>query len=97
MPSSLPGRQPITTQSIVRSRLTFAIPRRLPGTYGASSCFAITPSMLPQPLLRLAGSVVSGVSSSPARAAISSSRRRRSASGASSSDSSPSASRSKAT
>ena len=78
MPSSLPGRQPITTQSIVRSRFTFAIPLRLPGMYGASSCFAITPSMLPSHFSACAGSALSGVSSNPAVSAIASSRRRRS-------------------
>ena len=44
VPSSLPGRQPITTASIVRTRLIFTIPVRSPGRYGASSSFAITPS-----------------------------------------------------
>ncbi len=44
MPSSFPGRQPTTTQSAVRTRFTFTIPLRSPGRYGASSCFATTPS-----------------------------------------------------
>ena len=34
MPSSLPGRQPTTTVSIVRTRLTFTIPLRSPGPVG---------------------------------------------------------------
>ena len=46
VPSSLPGRQPTTTQSIVRTRLTFTMPSRLPGRYGASRRLAITPSAL---------------------------------------------------
>src|SRR5215212_2763656 len=44
VPSSLPGRQPRTTASIVRTRLILTIPTRSPGRYGASSCFAMTPS-----------------------------------------------------
>ena len=31
VPSSLPGRQPMTTASIVRTRLIFTIPTRSPG------------------------------------------------------------------
>ncbi len=31
VPSSFPGRQPTTTESIVRTRLTFTIPVRSPG------------------------------------------------------------------
>ena len=31
VPSSLPGRQPMTTASIVRTRLIFIIPTRSPG------------------------------------------------------------------
>ena len=44
VPSFLPGRQPITTASIVRTRLIFTIPLRSPGRYGAASSLAITPS-----------------------------------------------------
>src|SRR5438046_10628582 len=38
---SLPGRQPATTASIVRTRLTLTMPLRSPGLYGAESSFAI--------------------------------------------------------
>ena len=55
MPSSLPGRQPMTTASIVRTRLIFTIPVRSPGRYGASSCLATTPSAPCEPLLRAVG------------------------------------------
>ena len=43
---SLPGRHPATTASIVRKRLTLAMPLRSPGLYGADSSFAIAPSAL---------------------------------------------------
>ena len=44
VPSSLPGRQPMTTASIVRTRLILDMPTRLPGSYLASWRLAITPS-----------------------------------------------------
>ncbi len=46
VPSALPGRQPETTQSIVRTRLTFAMPLRSPGRYAAARSLAMTPSVL---------------------------------------------------
>ena len=44
-PPLCPGRQPRTTQSISRSRFTFAIPSLSPGRQGASSRLAIVPSV----------------------------------------------------
>ena len=55
VPSSLPGRQPTTTASIVRTRLILDMPTRSPGLYGASWRLAITPSAPCEPRLGLVG------------------------------------------
>src|SRR4029453_9124457 len=47
VPSSLPNRKAATAASAVRTRLIFVMPVRSPGRYGASHCFAITPSAVP--------------------------------------------------
>ena len=61
--SSLPGRQPITTASIVRTRLILAMPLRSPGRYGASWRLAITPSAPCSHGCASSGSSVAGVRS----------------------------------
>src|SRR3954466_2631512 len=63
VPSALPGRQPRTTASIVRSRLILSIPTRSPGMYGASSSLATTPSAPCSHGSAPPGSVVAGVRS----------------------------------
>ena len=63
VPSSLPGRQPITTASIVRTRLILTMPTRSPGSSGASWRLAITPSACCSHGSASAGSSVQGVRS----------------------------------
>src|SRR3979411_2118971 len=58
--ASLPGRQPITTASIVRTRLIFTMPVRSPGRYGARTSLATTPSPLRRHGAASAGSRVRG-------------------------------------
>ena len=92
--SALPGRQPMTTASIVRTRLTLTIPRRSPGRYAHATSFAMTPSSSRSHCCASAASYTTGVSSSPA---IPASTVRRSEYGRSMRTSSPSARTSKAT
>ena len=77
VPSSLPGRQPTTTASIVRTRLILDMPTRSPGLYGASWRLAITPSAPCSHGWASSGDSVHGVRSSGA-AIIASRRSRRS-------------------
>ncbi len=65
VPSSLPGRQPITTASIVRTRLTLTMPLRAPGRYGHASSLAITPSSSRSQSCASAALWTTGVSSIP--------------------------------
>ena len=95
MPSSLPGRQPRTTASIVRTRLIFVIPTRSPGRYGASWRLAITPSACWSQGCASSGSSVEGVRST-GLSTTAVRRSRRSACGSSKRTSSSRASRSKA-
>jgi hypothetical protein len=91
----LPGRQPTTTASIVRTRLIFTMPTRSPGRYGALAVLAMTPSAPCSHSPAASGSSVHGVRSTGASTRASS-RLRRSRYGSSSSTSPSSASRSKA-
>ena len=63
--SSLPGRQPMTTASIVRTRLTFTMPLRSPGRYGQASSLAITPSSSCSHCAAADAEYTTGVSSIP--------------------------------
>ena len=63
--SALPGRQPITTQSIVRTRLTFTIAVRSPGRYGHAASLAMTPSSSRSQRSASAAERTTGVSSRP--------------------------------
>ena len=76
VPSSLPGRQPTTTASIVRTRLILTMPVRSPGRYGASASLAITPSSLSSQSCASSAAQTTGVSSTPSSAAASSAARR---------------------
>ena len=93
VPSVVPGRQPMTTQSSVRTRLILVMPWRSPGRYGASRRLAMTPSAVASHSRARPGSRLVSTGSWPP--ASSRSRARRSANGASSSDVSSRASRSK--
>ena len=55
VPSSLPGRQPMTTASIVRTRLIFTIPLRSPGRYGRGELLGDHALLVVQPVLRALG------------------------------------------
>ena len=55
VPSSLPGRQPITTASIVRTRLILVMPTRSPGQYAGVLALGDHALGAVQPRLRLVG------------------------------------------
>ena len=95
VPSALPGRQPTTTASIVRTRLILDMPTRLPGSYAASWRLAITPSRSSSHGSASAGSSVVGVSWTGSATTASRRSAALASAAATSNDSSSNASRSK--